>query len=232
MSDAPSLAVLQERLGHRFAQEDRLRLALTHKSFANEHRVSTHNERLEFLGDAVLSLVVSEHLMEAFPDASEGDLSRIRAAVVSEPSLAAAARDLGLGAWLLLGRGEEQTGGRDKDSLLADSIEALIAAVYLDGGKAAAASFIMRFFAERITATGTSGGTQDYKTRLQELCQERLKQLPEYRIVSETGPDHCKEFHVELRIQGRITGQGVGKSKKEAEQRAAKEALADMQQES
>jgi ribonuclease-3 len=168
---------------------------------------------------------VSEQLMNALPDSSEGDLSRIRAAVVSEPSLAAVAREIGLGDYLLLGRGEEQTGGRDKDSLLADSLEALVASIYLDSGIEYAGVFITRFFDETIRKARATGGTSDYKTEIQELCQERLKTLPDYTVVSESGPDHQKQFEVELSVRGEVYGRGAGKSKKEAEQRAAKEAL-------
>jgi ribonuclease-3 len=216
---------MQHRISHQFKDQELLERALTHKSFANENRVPAHNERLEFLGDAVLGLVISEYLMNNCPDSNEGDLSRLRAAVVSEPALAAIAREIGLGSYLLLGRGEEQTGGRDKDSLLANCLEALIASIYLDAGNAAVEAFVIRFFEEMIKKTCTSRGTLDYKTELQELCQERLKQLPEYRIVSETGPDHQKQFEVELSVKGEVYGHGIGKSKKEAEQRAAKEAL-------
>jgi len=221
----PSLFDIQERIGHKFSNAELLERALTHKSYANENRVPAHNERLEFLGDAVLSLVISEYLMKTCPDSNEGDLSRIRAAVVSEPALALAARDIGLGRYLLLGKGEEQTGGRDKDSLLANCLEALIASLYLDGGRNAAETFVLRFFEGAIKKTCTSGGTLDYKTDLQELCQERLKLLPEYRIVSETGPDHQKQFTVELAIKGEVFGRGIGRTKKEGEQKAAKEAL-------
>ncbi len=149
---------------------------------------------MEFLGDAVLSLIVSEHLMRTCPDSTEGDLSRLRAAVVSEPALAVIGRTLALGAYLLLGKGEEQTGGRDKDSLLADALEALIAALYLDAGKDVAEAFILRFFEDVIKKTCASRTSLDYKTALQERCQERLKPLPEYRVVSESGPDHQKQF--------------------------------------
>jgi ribonuclease-3 len=221
----PSLSELQQRIGHRFRDPALLERSLTHTSYANEYKVPSHNERMEFLGDSVLNLVVSEYLMNACPDSTEGDLSRLRAAVVSEPALAVVARDIGLGPYILLGRGEEQTGGRDKDSLLANSLEALIAAVYIDSGKDQAEDFILRFFEDGIKRTCTSGGSFDYKTRLQELCQDRLKQLPDYRIVSETGPDHQKQFEVEVWIKGQLSGHGLGKSKKEAEQRAAKEAL-------
>lgn len=218
-------ADIQERIGHPFQNPRLLQHALTHRSYANENRLSEHNERLEFLGDAVLNLVVSEYLMRACPDSSEGVLSRFRSMIVSEPTLAVVGRRIGLGDHLLLGKGEEQTGGRNKDSLLADSLEALIAAVYLDAGKDAASSFIVRFFEEIIRATCSARETVDHKTALQELCQERLRVLPDYRVVSETGPDHQKRFEVELYIQGRLSGRGTGKSKKEAEQRAAKEAL-------
>jgi ribonuclease-3 len=221
----PPLSTLQRRIVYSFNNAELLERALTHKSYANENRVPYHNERMEFLGDAVLNLIVSEYLMKTCPDSTEGDLSRLRAAVVSEPALAAIARTLELGDYLLLGKGEEQTGGRNKDSLLADCLEALVAAVYLDGGTEAATAFVMRSFEEVIKKTSTSGGTLDYKTELQELCQERLKQLPEYRIISETGPDHRKQFTMEVWIKGTLSGLGLGKSKKEAEQRAAKEAL-------
>jgi ribonuclease-3 len=222
----PPPSDIQQRIGYTFRDAELLERALTHKSYSNENRVPYHNERMEFLGDAVLSLVISEYLMKTCPDSTEGDLSRLRAAVVSEPALAAISRQIGLGDYLLLGKGEDQTGGRNKDSLLADCLEALIAAVYLDAGKDAAQSLVLRLFEEAIKRTSTSGGTLDYKTELQEFSQERLKQLPEYRIVSETGPDHQKQFEMEVWIKGQLAGRGTGKSKKEAEQRSAKEALA------
>lgn len=215
---------LQQQLGCLFTQPELLERALTHKSYANEHRLSEHNERMEFLGDSVLNLVVSEILMSALPGSAEGELSRIRAAAVSEPALAAVARRIGLGAFLRLGKGEEQTGGRDKDSLLADSLEALIAALYLDGGIGRAAAFITSSFKDILDKALVSGSA-DYKTGLQEVCQERLKTLPEYRVVSESGPDHQKKFAVEIIIRGEVHGRGAGRNKKEAEQRAAKEAL-------
>ncbi len=215
----------QNRIGHLYSAPDLLDRALTHKSYANENKVPYHNERMEFLGDSVLNFIVSEHLMKSCPDASEGELSRLRASVVSEPALASIARSIGLGGHLLLGRGEEQTGGRDKDSLLADSLEALIASLYLDQGMDAAGTFVLRFFDDVMKKSCGSRGSLDYKTDLQEHCQQLLKQLPEYRVVSETGPDHRKQFEVEVWIKGERMGQGSGRSKKEAEQRAAKEAL-------
>lgn len=216
---------LQQRLSYAYRDPGLLERALTHRSFANEQRIAEHNERMEFLGDAVLNLIVSEQLMAARPEASEGELSRIRAAIVSEPSLAAVARAIGLGAFLRLGRGEDQTGGRNKDSLLANSLEALVASLYLDGGAAAAADFIARAFRDAAERAGSAGMVTDFKTALQELSQERLKVLPEYRVVSQSGPDHQKEFTVELRINGEVFGTGAGRSKKEAEQRAAREAM-------
>ncbi len=221
----PSLSDIQERIAYRFSNPELLQRSLTHKSYANENRLSYHNERMEFLGDAVLNFIVSEYLMTTCPDSTEGDLSRLRAAVVSEPALAAIAREVGLGAFILLGRGEEQTGGREKESLLANSLEALIASVYMDGGKEAAEKLVLLFFEPLIRKTCTSRVNLDYKTELQELCQERLKQLPIYRIVSETGPDHQKIFEVEVWIKDRLSGHGTGRNKKEAEQKAAKEAL-------
>jgi len=222
----PSLADMQRRIAYTFKNGELLERALTHKSYANESKVPFHNERLEFLGDSVLNLVVSEHLMKHCPDSTEGDLSRLRASIVSEPALASVARTIDLGDFLLLGKGEEQTGGRNKDSLLADSLEALVASIYLDAGKEAAESFVLRTFAALITQCCALRGTLDYKTELQEVCQERLKQLPEYRVTSESGPDHQKEFEVEISLKGEVYGRGVGRSKKEAEQKAAKEALA------
>jgi ribonuclease-3 len=219
------LADIQQRIGHPFRDRELLERALTHKSYANENKVSYHNERLEFLGDAVLNLVVSEYLMNACSDSTEGDLSRLRASIVSEPALAMVAREIGLGNHLLLGKGEEQTGGRNKDSLLADSLEALIASIYLDAGNDAVEAFITRFFEDVMKKACATGGTLDYKTSIQELCQERLRQLPEYRVVSETGPDHRKQFEVALLIRGEVQGRGIGRNKKEAEQKAAKEAL-------
>lgn len=220
-----SRKAIEQRLGYVFSRAELLDEALTHKSFANENRLPYHNERLEFLGDAVLNLAVSEYLMTICPHSTEGELSRLRAAVVSEPTLASVARSIDLGGFILLGRGEEQTGGRDKDSLLADCLEAVIASVYMDAGHEAVKGLIERLFTEEIKKTCKAGGLRDYKTRLQEICQERMKSLPEYRVVSETGPDHHKHFEVEILINGNKLGRGSGRSKKSAEQQAAMEAL-------
>ncbi len=216
---------LQSRIGHTYHDPELLDRALTHKSYANENRVPFHNERMEFLGDSILNFIISEYLMKTCPESTEGDLSRLRASVVSEPALASIARTIGLGVHLLLGRGEEQTGGRDKDSLLADSLEALIASLYLDQGMEAARTFVVRFFDDFIKITCVTRSSLDYKTELQERCQQLLKQLPEYRVVSESGPDHRKQFDIEVWIRGERAGQGSGRSKKEAEQHAAREAL-------
>lgn len=221
----PDPTLLQKTIGCAFSDQQLLALALTHRSYANEHRLSRNNERLEFLGDAVLNLIISEHLVRISPGSTEGDLSRIRASVVSEPALASIARGIGLGGYLLLGRGEDQSGGRDKDSVLSDSMEALLAAVYLDAGKEQAEQFVLRFFSSLVGAALETQSASDHKTELQELCQERLKVLPEYRIVSESGPDHQKQFTVEISVKGAAYGRGSGRSKKEAEQRAAREAL-------
>jgi ribonuclease-3 len=216
---------LQQRISYTYRDSRLLERALTHRSFANENRLAEHNERMEFLGDAVLNLVVSELLMHAWPASPEGDLSRYRAAVVSEASLAAAARRIGLGEFLRLGRGEDQSRGREKESLLADSLEALIASIYLDGGIAEVRAFITRLFQDAVQKARDAGACRDFKTELQELSQERLRTLPEYRVVSESGPDHQKEFTVELTVAGKALGSGTGRSKKDAEQKAAREAL-------
>jgi ribonuclease-3 len=213
---------LEEVLGYHFANRALLETAVTHRSYANENREAgrSDNEKLEFLGDAVLDLVVGERLMSGFPDASEGELSVTRAQVVSEAALSEVARDLGLGAYLLLGRGENQTGGREKPSLLADAFEAVIAAVYLDGGFEASRELIHRLLGARIDNVETTG-FYDFKTRLQEAAQARLRATPIYRVVGEEGPDHDKTFVVAVEINGFEWGRAVGKSKKSAEQRAA-----------
>jgi len=220
---------VQQQISYAFKNAELLKRALTHKSFANENKVALHNERLEFLGDSVLNLIISEYLMKFCPSSSEGDLSRLRAAIVNEPALAEVARKIRLGTYLLLGKGEELTGGRNKNSLLADSLEALIAAVYLDAGIEATRSLTINLFEDMLHRHCREGAApSDYKTKLQEYCQERLKQLPEYRVVSKTGPDHQKQFVVEVFLTGVMHGQGNGKSKKEAQQQAAKDALAKL----
>jgi ribonuclease-3 len=230
MTQSTSVEVVHRLLGYQFHHPHLLQQALTHKSYSNERRTKDRqqNERLEFLGDAVLSLVISEHLAALLPNCSEGALSKMKARLVSETSLAKSARRIDLGRFLRLGKGEELSKGREKNSLLADALEALIAAVYLDGGLDASRDFTLRVLSEELEFVGTHNariGNDDYKTRLQEICQKRYETLPRYEIVRETGPDHEKVFEVELTIQGTVMGIGRGHSKKEAEQMAAREAL-------
>jgi len=221
-------ADLEAALHYAFRDHRRLEEALTHASSLNEHRGDEprrDNERLEFLGDAVLDLIISEALIERHPGATEGALSKMRARLVSEAALALVARRLELGRFLRLGRGEELSGGREKTSLLADALEAVVAAVYADGGYDAARVSVLAVLDPELSAESASGGGVDYKTQLQEYCQQRLGQLPLYRVTHESGPDHRKVFQVELMIHGQCYGQGTGKSKKEAEQQAARTAL-------
>jgi ribonuclease III len=201
--------------------------ALTHKSYCNEHRDERmgDNERLEFLGDAVVDLAISHRLMERFPLANEGELSKLRALIVNEEGLARIARKMGLGELLLLGRGEELTGGREKSSVLADALEAVIGAVYLGGGMARVMELVDRFFGEALEGVASGRSGFDYKTLLQEDAQVRLKQSPRYRVVSEKGPDHEKVFEVEVLIGADVYARSSGRSKKEAEQSAARETL-------
>jgi len=214
---------LQKAIAYFFRDEGILSQALTHKSYANEKKgMQKDNERLEFLGDAVLDLSISHIIMERFPDLSEGEMSKLRASMVNESSLALLAEGIGLHQHLLLGHGEEVSGGRKKLSILADAFEAVIAAIYLDGGFEAAFKTVTGLFSKLISKGGLY---VDYKTRLQELTQERLKWVPSYSLKSSSGPDHARVFEVELYIEGRLYGTGKGKSKKEAEQEAAKEAL-------
>ncbi|HET9038063.1 MAG TPA: ribonuclease III [Myxococcaceae bacterium] len=200
--------------------------ALTHKSYVNEHRdEGADNERLEFLGDAVVDLAVSHRLMERFPDADEGELSKLRALLVNEETLARVARHLGLGGLLRMGRGEEMTGGRDKSSVLADALEAVIGAVYLSSGLPGALLVVDRLFGDLLQGVAEGKSGEDWKTRLQELVQTRLRQSPRYRVVSEEGPDHSKTFEVEVTVGTELFARARGRSKKEAEQAAARETL-------
>jgi len=204
--------------------EDLLTLALTHRSYAYEHGGLPTNERLEFLGDSVLGVVITERLYLHFPDRPEGELAKIRASVVNMHALADVARGLGdeggLGKYLYLGRGEEMTGGRDKDSILADGLESLFGAVFLSHGLETSQRIILRLFDERIEKAGQLGAGLDWKTSLQELSSERGYGPPQYQISS-TGPDHNKEFTAIAMIAGENLGEGVGRTKKEAEQQAA-----------
>ena len=231
MSHSPT-NLAEQTIGHVFRDPTLLDQALTHKSYVNEakHKHLKHNERLEFLGDAVLTLVMSEHLAALFPESTEGDLSKLKARLVSEVSLATASRRLDLGALLQLGRGEELTQGREKPSILANTLEAVVAAIYLDAGLEVARKFVLRIFASEfqdVQEVGGSAALHDYKTRLQEWCQKEYDTLPHYAIVRETGPDHQKTFEVQLTVRGDVLGVGMGRTKKEAEQMAAKQALAE-----
>lgn len=224
--DTPELEAV---LGHRFTQPELLLQALTHSSCRAEGAPgdeAADNERLEFLGDAVLSLIASEYLLQSFPDWKEGRLSMGRAALVNAASLCAAARRLGLGQHLRLGRGEEKTGGREKPALLADAYEAVIAAIFLDAGLRPARAFVKRTLLDP-AALELAGklSQQDHKSALQELLQRRGISPAEYRVESESGPDHRKTFVVEVSVGGKALASGTGASKKEAEQAAAQAAL-------
>jgi len=221
------VAALEARLGPTGSGESPLLIAaLTHKSYINEHRDGgAHNERLEFLGDAVVDLAISHRLMERFPRATEGELSKLRALLVNEDSLARVARAAGLGELLLLGRGEELTGGREKSSVLADALEAVIGAVYLGGGLPRVMDLVDRHFGEALAGVAEGRNGLDHKTLLQEGAQERLRLAPRYRVVAESGPDHDKTFEVEVLIGEEPYARASGKSKKEAEQQAARRAL-------
>jgi ribonuclease III len=225
-SDEHAQQALQDALGYQFRNPRLLAEALRHRSYVNEHPQTDigDNERLEFLGDAVLNLVVSHVLMRQNPDLSEGDLSRARAHLVNESYLAQVARALHLGTCIHLGRGETQTGGHDKPSILSDALEAVLAAVYLDGGFEAVFAVIDRRLAFRLEAVETPAEIVDFKSRLQEHAQNQEKTVPSYRIVEESGPDHDKTFVVELCLK-KLKTIGTGRSKKAAEQAAAKEAL-------
>jgi ribonuclease-3 len=222
-------AAFEERLGYRFRDRGLLEHALTHKSKAHEDPSGgvIDNESLEFLGDAVLGLVVVDALFRTFPEFSEGQKSKIKAMVVSTASLAELAERLGLGEHMILGRGEEKTGGRRKQALLADTCEALIAAVYLDGGLEPVRQFLLRELGPTIEAAGHPDYSgRDHKSRLQEALQALGRPLPVYRVAGEVGPDHRKLFHVEVHVGGETIAQGAGRTKKDAEQDAAKAALA------
>jgi ribonuclease-3 len=233
---------LEERLGHRFSTRDLLERALTHSSAVPDMRGASEeetgivplpadNERLEFLGDAVLELLASEYLLSNFPEWSEGQLSKSRSRIVNASSLEAAARRLRLGEHLRLGRGEEKTGGRDKQTLLADAFEAVVAAVYLDAGLGAARGVLRRvLFEQALEERGESIADSDRKSALQEFLQGRGQPPAEYRLAGESGPDHQKVFQIEVWVNGACMATGQGSTKKEAEQRAARSALDQLEQ--
>ena len=218
---------LSETLGYTFKRSELLFQALRHASYVNEQSDSDleDNERLEFLGDAVLDLAISHLLMERFEHSEEGDLSKYRAAVVDEAGLYRVALTLGLGNHILLGRGEEQSRGREKPSILANTVEALLGALYLDAGFDKTREVIRRLFSPLLARVGTREMVHDFKSLLQEYTQETYKTLPKYRLIKETGPAHDKTFTVVLTINGETLGQSEGKSKKEAEQKVAREAF-------
>ena len=216
---------LEVAIGYQFQNINLLHNALAHSSYANErwHNSLMSNERLEFLGDSILGMLVAEHLYKTFPDRPEGDLTRMRADMVCEKALAKVAQQIGLGQHLLLGKGEEQGGGRSRNSILADAVESVIAACFLDGGMEPAVQFVTKFILVNVPVTKLHNA--DYKTALQELVQQKKNQVIAYALVGESGPDHDKQFRVELSINGKVVGAGLGSSKKRAEQDAAREAL-------
>ncbi len=216
---------LEEAIGYRFHNISLLQNALAHSSYANErwHNSLLSNERLEFLGDSVLGMLVADYLYRTFPDRPEGELTRMRADMVCEHTLASAANRIGLGAHLLLGHGEEQGGGRTRESILADAMESVIAACFLDGGLDAALKIVRQFILVEVPVTKLHN--VDYKTALQELVQQKKNQVLSYAMVGQSGPDHDKKFDVEVSLNGKVVGKGSGSSKKRAEQMAAKAAI-------
>jgi ribonuclease-3 len=221
---------LIERLGYCFTAPELLTRALRHPSYAHENpHDGEHNQRLEFLGDAVVGLIVAESLVRNYPDAREGELTRWRAALVSEPPLAQTAKEIGLGDCLLLGKGEEAGGGRQRTSLLADAIEAVVGAAFLDGGLQAARAVVHKLLGERIDRISDEAPL-DHKSKLQEHLQAKGPATPQYVVVGTQGPDHDKRFEVHLKLADDILGVGIGTSKKGAEQQAACQALARLQE--
>lgn len=219
------MIALQENLQYRFRDENLLHNALCHSSYANEtHEACGSNERLEFLGDAVLSVIVADYLFHSFPQKPEGELTKLRAALVCEKALCQFSRELHVGQYLLLGKGEQANGGNDRDSILADAFEAILAAMYLDGGMEVARRHVMRFVLRELQNTDDEP-FKDYKTTLQEVVQRNPEERLSYHLIGESGPDHHKNFTVEVHLNSNVIGTGTGTSKKHAEQMAAKDAL-------
>lgn len=219
------MKALERNLGYTFKNIRLLENALTHSSYANEARGGIQsNERLEFLGDSVLSVVVSDYIYKKFHSLPEGELTKLRASLVCEKSLCSFSRELELGSFLKLGKGEEKVGGRERDSILADAFEAVLAAMYLDGGMEVARNHVMRFVLKELEHTDDEV-FKDYKTALQEIIQRNPEESVSYFLIGESGPDHNKEFEVEVRLNSNVIGKGKGRSKKAAEQMAAKQAL-------
>ena len=219
------MKTLETKLGYQFQNPKLLDHALTHSSYANEHHLGSisSNERLEFLGDSVLGMIVADHLYRTFPDLPEGDLTRIRANLVCEGSLVLVAKEWDLGRYLKLGKGENACGGRSRPSILADAVEAVLAAVFLDGGLAHDRDIIQRFLLDRIEQVNRA--SRDHKTYLQELVQRKSGQVLSYELIGESGPDHNTTFQMQVLLNGQPIGQGTGHSKKEAEQAAANAAI-------
>ena len=216
---------LEERLGYKFKNINLLKNSLTHSSYANEVRGGfSSNERLEFLGDSVLSVIVSDYIYKHYPNMPVGELTKLRASLVCEKSLCTFSRELHLGEFLMLGKGEEKGGGRERDSILADAFEAVLAAMYLDGGMEVARQHVLRFVLPELNHTDDEV-FKDYKTALQEIIQRNPEEEVTYILTDESGPDHDKLFTVEVHLNSNIIGKGSGKSKKQAEQSAAKQAL-------
>ncbi len=216
---------LEEKLNYKFKNRKLLENALTHSSYANEVRMGhTSNERLEFLGDSVLSIIVSDYIYKQFPKMPEGELTRLRASLVCEKSLCGFSRELDIGHYMLLGKGEDKGGGRERDSILADAFEAVLAAIYLDGGMEVAHKHVMNFVLRELNHT-EDDGFKDYKTALQEIIQRNPEESVTYILTDETGPDHNKSFTVEVHLNSNVIGKGTGKNKKQAEQQAARQAL-------
>ena len=217
------MEALADRLGWSFSDLALLERAMAHRSWCAEVSGEESNERLEFLGDAVLGLVVTDHIFRTYPGLPEGELAKVRASVVNSALLAEVAAELGIGDFLRLGKGEDASGGREKPSILADAMEAVIGAVYLDGSWDAAAHLVLDLLGERVAEASAGPGGQDYKTRLQELAARTFDQLPRY-AVSDDGPDHAKRFYATVLVGGQERGRGEGRSKKQAEQAAARAA--------
>lgn len=218
--------MIEKKLGYKFRDEGILKTALTHSSYANETSVES-NERLEFLGDAVLGFIVARVLYDLFPEAAEGKLSKMRSAIVSRMNFAHFAKELKIDKQILLGRGEEITGGRKRQSNLAGAFEAVIGAVYIDGGYRKVYTIVSRLLKDCLN--GKEEIFKDYKTRLQEIAQRQFKKVPKYKVVLEEGPPHDKCFHVEVKLGRRTIGKGIGSNKKQAEQAAAKEGLEEVE---
>ncbi|MBR1563582.1 MAG: ribonuclease III [Ruminococcus sp.] len=227
MNEQTAVKQFQEKIGYRFKDEGLLFEALSHSSYANENKKTRNsNERLEFLGDSVLSIVVSDHIFEHYKHLPEGELTKMRASLVCEKALFEFSKKIDLGSYIFLGKGEEMTGGRTRPSIVSDAFEAVIAAIYLDGGMEIVSQYILSFLPENITPDFSV--FHDYKTALQEVIQRNPEEKIEYHLKGESGPDHNKQFTVQVLLNSNVIGEGTGRSKKTAEQLAAKEALSLM----